>query len=61
MYAGHRPSGLPFDDDAFDAAVAQLVVHFMTDPVAGLTEMARVTRPGGLVAANAGITPAAGP
>ncbi len=42
---------LPFADDSFDAALAQLVVHFMTDPVAGLTEMARVTRPGGLVAA----------
>lgn len=42
---------LPFPDDAFDVALAQLVVHFMTDPVAGLTEMARVTRPGGRVAA----------
>src|SRR5215831_6883137 len=42
---------LPFPDDAFDAALAQLVVHFMTDPVAGLREMGRVTRPGGLVAA----------
>jgi SAM-dependent methyltransferase len=42
---------LPFDDDQFDAALAQLVVHFMADPVAGLTEMARVTRPGGVVAA----------
>jgi SAM-dependent methyltransferase len=42
---------LPFPDRAFDAAVAQLVVHFMTDPIAGLGEMARVTRPGGLVAA----------
>ena len=42
---------LPFPDHAFDAALAQLVVHFMTDPVAGLTEMARVTRPGGVVAA----------
>ena len=42
---------LPFPDDSFDAALAQLVVHFMTDPVAGLREMARVTRPGGLVAA----------
>jgi len=49
----HRASaeGLPFADDRFDCAVAQLVVHFMTDPVAGLAEMARVTRPGGLVAA----------
>jgi SAM-dependent methyltransferase len=43
---------LPFGDDAFDAALAQLVVHFMTDPVAGLREMARVTRPGGTVAAS---------
>lgn len=42
---------LPYDDDSFDAALAQLVVHFMTDPVAGLQEMGRVTRPGGAVAA----------
>lgn len=42
---------LPYPDDAFDAALAQLVVHFMPDPVAGLREMARVTRPGGVVAA----------
>jgi SAM-dependent methyltransferase len=42
---------LPFDDNRFDIAAAQLVVHFMTDPVAGLTEMARVTRHGGIVAA----------
>ena len=42
---------LPYADDAFDAALAQLVVHFMQDPVAGLTEMARVVRPGGTVAA----------
>lgn len=43
---------LPYADDEFDAALAQLVVHFMTDPVAGLREMARVTRPGGVVAAS---------
>jgi SAM-dependent methyltransferase len=42
---------LPFPDGAFDAALAQLVVHFMTDPVAGLREMARVTREDGVVAA----------
>ena len=42
---------LPFPDGAFDAALAQLVVHFMSDPVAGLAEMARVTRHGGVVAA----------
>jgi SAM-dependent methyltransferase len=42
---------LPFPDDTFDAALAQLVVHFMADPAAGVTEMRRVTRPGGMVAA----------
>ena len=43
---------LPYPDGAFDAALAQLVVHFMTEPVAGLREMARVTRRGGVVAAS---------
>ena len=42
---------LPFADQTFDAAIAQLVVHFMTDPIAGLREMARVTRRSGIVAA----------
>lgn len=49
----HRATAeeLPFAAGAFDAALAQLVVHFMTDPVAGLTEMRRVIRQGGVVAA----------
>jgi len=42
---------LPFEDGAFDASLAQLVVHFMSDPVRGLGEMGRVTRDGGVVAA----------
>lgn len=42
---------LPYEDGAFDVVLAQLVVHFMADPVRGLTEMARVARPGGTVAA----------
>ena len=42
---------LPFPDGTFDTVLAQLVVHFMTDPVRGLREMSRVTRAGGLVAA----------
>jgi SAM-dependent methyltransferase len=42
---------LPFEDRAFDAALAQLVVHFMADPVMGLREMARVTREDGVIAA----------
>jgi len=42
---------LPFDNDEFDVTLAQLVVHFMPDPLAGLAEMARVTRDGGVVVA----------
>jgi ubiquinone/menaquinone biosynthesis C-methylase UbiE len=42
---------LPFEDGSFDAALAQLVVPFMNDAVAGLAEMRRVTREGGTVAA----------
>jgi SAM-dependent methyltransferase len=49
----HRASAeqLPFADGIFDAALAQLVVHFMADPVVGLRELARVTGYGGVVAA----------
>lgn len=46
------PAGaLPFQDAEFDAVLAQLVVHFLADPVHDLREMARVTRAGGVVAA----------
>ena len=41
---------LPWPDELFDAALAQLVVSFMTDAHAGLAEMRRVVRPGGVVA-----------
>jgi ubiquinone/menaquinone biosynthesis C-methylase UbiE len=42
---------LPWEDDQFDAALCQLVVNFMRDADAGVSEMRRVTRPGGVVAA----------
>jgi SAM-dependent methyltransferase len=42
---------LPFEEGWFDATLAQLVVNVMDNPVAGLQEMARVTRGGGVVAA----------
>jgi ubiquinone/menaquinone biosynthesis C-methylase UbiE len=41
---------LPWPDEQFDAALAQLVVSFMKDAVAGLQEMRRIVRPGGTVA-----------
>ncbi|HYI49951.1 MAG TPA: class I SAM-dependent methyltransferase [Microbacterium sp.] len=43
---------LPFGDEAFDLTVAQLVVHFLTDPPGGVAELRRVTRSGGTVALN---------
>jgi SAM-dependent methyltransferase len=46
---GHAED-LPYADGSYEVAFAQLVVHFMQDPVRGLSEMARVAR-GGLVAA----------
>jgi SAM-dependent methyltransferase len=42
---------LPFPDGSFGVVLAQLVVHFMADPVAGLREMGRVAGRGGTVAA----------
>ena len=47
-----RADALPFADAAFDVVAAQLVVHFMPDPVGGLREMGRVAAPGGVVAAS---------
>jgi SAM-dependent methyltransferase len=46
-----KAEALPFEDDSFDAALASLVVAFMEDADAGIGEMARVTKPGGVVAA----------
>jgi ubiquinone/menaquinone biosynthesis C-methylase UbiE len=40
---------LPFADEVFDGAFAQLALHHMEDSMAGLAEMIRVTRPGGVV------------
>jgi ubiquinone/menaquinone biosynthesis C-methylase UbiE len=42
---------LPWEDDRFDAALSQLVVNFMRDADRGVSEMRRVVRPGGVVAA----------
>ncbi|HUQ40990.1 MAG TPA: methyltransferase domain-containing protein [Candidatus Limnocylindrales bacterium] len=52
---------LPFADRSFDAALAQLVVHFMRDPVDGIREMARVTKGGGVIAACVWDTAGASP
>ena len=41
---------LPWPDESFDSALAQLVIAFMADADAGVAEMRRVVRPGGVVA-----------
>jgi ubiquinone/menaquinone biosynthesis C-methylase UbiE len=46
-----RAEDLPHADDLFDAALAQLVLHFVSDPDATAREMHRVVRSGGIVAA----------
>ncbi|MEE2033174.1 class I SAM-dependent methyltransferase [Rhodococcus chondri] len=42
---------LPWANGVFDSTLASLVLGFMSDPEQGVREMARVTRPGGTVAA----------
>ncbi len=46
-----RAEALPFDDGRFDVALAQLVLHFVTDPEHAAVELRRVVRSGGVVAA----------
>ena len=48
---GAGAEALPFGDDEFDVVLAQLVVSFMSDPQAGVGDMRRVARSGGVVAA----------
>jgi ubiquinone/menaquinone biosynthesis C-methylase UbiE len=47
-------TSLPFADDAFDLAWCALVLHHVEAPAAGLRELVRVVRPGGMVAAIEG-------
>jgi ubiquinone/menaquinone biosynthesis C-methylase UbiE len=42
---------LPFEDGAFDRALALLVLHFVPEAGKAVAEMRRVVRPGGVVAA----------
>ncbi|PYI39148.1 SAM-dependent methyltransferase [Arthrobacter psychrolactophilus] len=43
---------LDFPDESFDVVHAHQVLQHLTDPVAALREMRRVTKPGGIVAAR---------
>ena len=50
MSAWAWPRSCPWSDATFDAALSSLVIGFMSDPDRGVSEMARITRPGGAVA-----------
>lgn len=43
---------LPFEDGSFDVVHAHQVLQHLADPVGALREMARITAPGGLIAAR---------
>ena len=46
-----RAEAIPFEDGRFDWAMAQLVLHFVSDPTQAASELIRVLRPGGRAAA----------
>lgn len=47
-----RAEQLPYESDTFDVVLAQLVMHFVSEPAAAISEMSRVVRPGGVLAAS---------
>jgi SAM-dependent methyltransferase len=46
-----RAEELPYDEARFDVALAELVLHFVSEPDTAAAEMRRVVRPGGAVGA----------
>jgi SAM-dependent methyltransferase len=46
-----RAEAVPFEPDSFDRVLAQLVMHFVSDPDRAVGEFLRVLRPGGVAAA----------
>ncbi len=46
-----RAERLPFPDDAFDSVTFTYLLRYVEDPAATLAELARVLRPGGVMAA----------
>ncbi len=51
MFKAGDAMQIDLSDNSVDIAVAALVLHFMPDPLRGLSEMARVVRPDGVVSA----------
>jgi len=50
-FLGGRAERLPFPDETFDAVTFTYLLRYVTDPAATVAELARVLRPGGVMAA----------
>ena len=50
-FVGGRAEALPFPDETFDAVTFTYLLRYVADPPATLAELARVLRPGGVMAA----------
>ncbi len=50
-FVGGRAERLPFPDETFDAVTSTYLLRYVEDPAATLAELARVLRPGGVMAA----------
>lgn len=50
-FVGGRAEALPFADETFDAVTFTYLLRYVADPGAVVTELARVLRPGGVMAA----------
>jgi demethylmenaquinone methyltransferase/2-methoxy-6-polyprenyl-1,4-benzoquinol methylase len=50
-FVGGRAEALPFEDEAFDAVTFTYLLRYVDDPAATMVELARVLRPGGVMAA----------
>jgi demethylmenaquinone methyltransferase / 2-methoxy-6-polyprenyl-1,4-benzoquinol methylase len=50
-FLGGRAERLPFPDETFDAVTFTYLLRYVTDPAATVGELARVLRPGGVMAA----------
>ncbi len=50
-FVGGRAEALPFADETFDAVTFTYLLRYVADPAAVVAELARVLRPGGVMAA----------
>ncbi len=57
LVKGDAEQGLPFADEGFDAVICEQVLEHLRDPSSVIGDIARVTRPGGLVVIGVPVFP----